>query len=629
MLWLALLAGEALALQAGLTPSTEKVLPEAGVPNAPTIVVQAARGEWEGFQVVISDKAKATKVDVTISDLIGPDFTIASEHLVRYREHYLNITKPSPGSLTDHEREPGLYPDPLIPFIDPYNNVAIAAPFDLAANELATIFIDIEVPRNAEPGNYDGTVTVSAEDGSKVELELVLQVWDFEIPAERTIATAFHMSDRTVKRFHRDENEDEIVARYFLALHEHRIDPIYLESELEFSFDQKGQLLPIDWEKYDATLGPWLDGSRFPDGVGVNRFNVRWFRPGEGLGEYSEDEYRAAAAALAEHLEDKGWWSKAYTYAVDEPYLNGGDKTYQQIHHDAQRLFAASELWRGHILVTSPHDERIDGDIGIWSPVTTMYDSWFWGTPFAGRDFYPDRFDMGEELWFYVCNADFPPYAGYDIDSAIGHEARIVKWGSFYEGATGFLYWATNYWVDDDPWNQWADWDYFGEVFSRNGDGFLLYPGDHDEGTGSPDWLTMDGPVLSYRLKQIRDGLEDWEMLRLLVDLGGEDYARAQVAQVYSRFGDSMVENCATEGAYCPDDQPWTLDGTALLATRANIAAKIMFLIEPDQYPDPEATKEFQPTTEESGCQCRTTATPHWLLWAMLPLVWTRRRATM
>ncbi len=42
--------------------------------------------------------------------------------------------------------------------------------------------------------------------------------------------------------------------------------------------------------------------------------------------------------------------------------------------------------------------------------------------------------------------------------------------------------------------------------------------------------VALDGPVVSFRPKQIRDGLEDWEVFRMPEAFGARDYVRAAVA---------------------------------------------------------------------------------------------------
>jgi len=61
-----------------------------------------------------------------------------------------------------------------------------------------------------------------------------------------------------------------------------------------------------------------------------------------------------------------------------------------------------------------------------------------WQT-FAGRGrVSPAGSPAREDSGIYVCR--LRRYAGYDIDSAIGHEPRILEWGRLVRaGASGFL----------------------------------------------------------------------------------------------------------------------------------------------------------------------------------------------
>jgi len=61
-------------------------------------------------------------------------------------------------------------------------------------------------------------------------------------------------------------------------------------------------------------------------------------------------------------------------------------------------------------------------------------------------------------------------------------------------------------------------------IYGRyNGDGSLLYPGS-DAG--------IDGPVTSIRLRNIREGMEDYEYFKILADLGDKEFVDKQVRKL-------------------------------------------------------------------------------------------------
>jgi hypothetical protein len=587
------------AWDVSIFPAARKILPGTTMTQSglKSVHLKSARNEWEGFQIAIRSDDGAAGVNVSVTELSGPGgSTIPAENVLLYREHFLDIKSASPISVTLHERVPGLYPDPLIPFNDPFDagKKPVGAPFDLDPGETAVVFAEVPVPQGTPPGDYTGSAMLTATGRAPINIAITLTVWEFDLP--RTIGTSYFFDDDLMKKFHGGPAEKPPAQyrvysdRYYEELHRHRLDPTTIYSPVTFKFGGDGNLLPVDWTQYDREVAPWMDGSRFSDGVGMVRFNVKQFQPGTGTGSMTEDQYSQAAAAVAQHLKDKGWLARAYMMTVDEPWRSAA--TMDRVKRDVALLGMKTDLWKGRVLVTGPYDDILAGSIGTWCPMTPQYENWFVGENKPGRAKYAERFALGEKLWFYVCNADRPPYAGYDIDSAIGFEPRMVKWGAWFEKATGFLYWGVNHWTDDDPWNVFKDTATFGEKSARNGDGMLIYPGDHDGtagGKGSPSWLSLSGPIVSFRMKQIRDGLEDWELFNYASGLGGEDYVRKQVGRAYDRFGTIYVEDCGNSPPmYCPSSQPWTLDEDLLFDVREKVAAKTLFLLFPDRYPDPE-----------------------------------------
>jgi hypothetical protein len=596
------------AWDAVTVPSTRRVMPAATLAftTYDKAVMEGARNEWEAFQIIVRSAKPVSGINVVLSDLTDDSGnTIPASAAKLYREWFFNVVNPSGAGVqvTNHERQPGLYAEPLIPFVDPYSNEVrqVGAPFDLTAEDpgLAVVYIDIHIPADAVPSIYRGTATVTATDQVALTIPVELTAWELDMPSEKTVGTSFRMSEDNVRLYHggtdpeqTSEKYAEIVRNYYIAGHENRIDPTGFTGPVTFNFGEDGHLLDVDWTSYDAFMTPYVDGSYFPDGIGVTRFDVGLFRPGRSR-TMTDEQYKEASAALATHLDEKGWWHKAWVYSTDEPWMNGGEEEWNEVIRDATLLREGSSLWDGHVLVTGPKYEPAGDVIGIWCPVQPMFEKWFWtDNDYAGRGDYDAHIAGGGELWFYNCNGNFPPYPGYDIDTAIGYEPRILKWASYFEGATGYLYWRQLYWGHFDPWVEWQNVEGFGNIFARNGDGLLMYPGDHD-GTypdpKTPAWLSIDGPIVGFRLKQIRDGFEDWEMFVLAEKAGIGDWVHNEISKIYDRFGALYVEDCTVENYYCPDREPWTLDENQLLEVRRRIAAKLMFTMYPDKYPDPDA----------------------------------------
>jgi hypothetical protein len=175
-----------------------------------------------------------------------------------------------------------------------------------------------------------------------------------------------------------------------------------------------------------------------------------------------------------------------------------------------------------------------------------------------------ERRGAGEEVWTYTALVQTPEQwlklHGLPEHLGAGQPPvwltdyppmnyRILPWLMTLHGITGFTYWDTSSWKGGegfDPWKNNGTYSHEdGEVF--NGDGFLIYPA-RQERHGS------EGPVASMRLKWLRDGVEDYDYLRLVMDRGFTHSAQ-DLAQPFARgFGD------------------WEDNGVALYKARGKLA---------------------------------------------------------
>ncbi len=165
-------------------------------PIRPVRIVGAANGAFSG-KIVVGSSEPIRNLEVTVSDLTGADTIPADAVRVRYGLPWgrVNVTypyggEPSPyavpaqllGMLSDEppaeygvvDREP-----------DRYSLSRPGQPSYVGA-AVAPVWITVQVPEDAQPGQYVGEVTVAAEghDPLTVPLELDLAGWTLPDPGE-------------------------------------------------------------------------------------------------------------------------------------------------------------------------------------------------------------------------------------------------------------------------------------------------------------------------------------------------------------------------------------------------------------------------------------------------------------
>jgi len=178
-----------------------------------TVRLSAARGEFEPVQVVLRPKQALSGVTASISDLSGDGGTIPASSVDILRVGYVFVHTP-----TDQQGAVGWWPDPLPPLDESV---------DLEAGQNQPLWLRVEVPRDAAPGDYDGTLALQAE-GWSAEVPVQLHVWDFEMPAQRSVLATMGFSSGNLRRYHHLETEEqmaEVFDAYMQSFRDHRIDP--------------------------------------------------------------------------------------------------------------------------------------------------------------------------------------------------------------------------------------------------------------------------------------------------------------------------------------------------------------------------------------------------------------------
>jgi hypothetical protein len=535
--------------------------------GANKVEIRAARNEVESFQIVVAAADENIRVvRAEISDLVAKDGSkIEKDNIRLFREEYVRVRRPSPRA----ELPPGLYADPLVPFINPVTGRAIepltrsrkrwgepvttsgydmyAVPFEVFIGQNQPIWVDVHVPKDVPAGVYEGKFRVWARGGISDEIPVTVTVWDFSLPDGPTHRNHFG-SFGNISRFfdvkRGSTRFDEIEMRYCQAMAEHRINPPIPHRLLpEVNDDGSLKIVP---ERHKAL-------TEFMTKLRVTDFEIPRARFARLPSSTSKSDYKHISEAnrkkaqryyrdFYRYLKENGWEKRAYLYMLDEPNLR---ENYEQVLVLGQLVHeAVAELQCLVVEQTYPQDPSwpdIDPAVDIWCPLWSFID----------RKTIDEKIAHGDEVWSYtalvqrsprhhpayehVKNLD-PPYWHIDRPLAV---YRVPTWINYQYNSTVTMVL--------EPWSNPA----FAHPGHYNGGGYLFYP-------GVP--CGIDGPVSCMRAKNLRDGMEDYEYFVILEELAGKDVVR------------KIVDTIA------PDWWSFSKDPGEILAARERLAREILRL---------------------------------------------------
>ena len=562
----ALIAGSASAAQVWVAPAVQKIRPSVQPPaGAPTTAaIAAAQNEFEGFQVVVSGAATGVSMGTEgLSD--GAGHTITGRDVVLYREALLNVASPSGG-----DGAAGMWPDALVPDVDPIaGEKRNAFPFDVPAGESRAVLVDIHAPDGTAAGVYTGVVHVTG--GVTVDVPVRLTVWDFAIPSTATLRSAFNLAWNGPCVGHGDGSCSNYVsdmklrARYVQAALDNRmsIHTPYYTSTVDASGNQ-------NWGDFDTYAGPFLDGTAPTRLKGAKLTSLAVNGP------FANNA--AQVKGWSDHAKAKGWTATTlFDYVCDEPPL-----TCQW--SDIPGRIAQSQAGDPNVqtLVTTTTAEakaqNVSG-ISLFVPVINYMEGKP-GAQFAGNQ----RASYGSNVWWYQSCMSFgcssvgggrdgtgeTGWPTYAVDSD-GTRNRAMEWMSFTYNVQGELYYETTMaYFNGDPWVSQT-------AFGGTGDGTLFYPGTPAKIGGQTEI-----PVESIRLKNLRDGMEDYELLHLAQSLGLGQQAMAIAQGVYPKTYQATTSPAAIDDA------------------RAQLAAMILHALGKDVVTAPPATSP--PASDPTAC---------------------------
>ena len=535
------------------------------------VSLSGARGEYVSFQLVISNKTSQTLKDISVK---LPAFSNGRAEFKNKPELFLEwsvqVQTPSTG-YPKASLGKGWYPDALIPFayvqqdssklrgrwvfplwLPDFNN-------RIPDQKSLIIWVDQYIPYDTSegpPGNYTSEISVTVKGQSKT-IPLTITVWDFAIPNENNFRASLQQEGFLSNMDPKRELEIyQLFKRHRVGL----MDPNYRPA-LTVTKDRK---VTIDWTEYDNRLKKYLTGEAFTKkygyeyGPGYNEpletlmlpFDVYgkhhtkgW--PDVGPPEVEKDPanravYVSAIREVRKHLTDiipkgktdlimylngldESYFPEAWARMVD--YGNLFQKYFPEVHYRVDGGYSAEAM------------EVIHKSIDYLSAHTLNYNI----------DTIEKYRKLGVKDWLYgpmIYESRVNGWVGSStfLDLPLVND-RAISWSCWKYGTLSWLSWGVAYawqraWYDPELWKDvrhGAENDAVFDHKKTNGNALLIY---------SPGIVpNVSGVCPSIRLKTMRNGVQEYEYLRMLSELDGNTVRADSIVStiIGEPFGDRAI----------------------------------------------------------------------------------------
>lgn len=404
-----------------------------------------------------------------------------------------------------------------------------------------SLWVCCHIPAGTPAGNYHGTVKLSDGD-TAIEIPFSIAVQPFTLPARPSFRTAFFNLSRFAdhayyRTLYPTLDFAALDARQDQFFIDHRLSPVFFWDHVP---------------DFRQDIEPWLDEINAFCLASLSTFapEVSGEPPSQAALEHFKRQLQEKVGPLIEQCRAAGILERGFFYGFDEmsrdkfpaiqAYVAAARELYPQIPFvSTLRCALTAEAARA---------------VGVDELVV------FW--PRCRRDQIEPIQAAGVPVWGYVMASLPDQFPQFNLHSPL-LESRSIFWQCWNEQLAGLLYWGVNIWsgtslTDRNPPGRRNDrpvrhgdgprinWYVNNNVADfLHGDGRLSYPG--------PDGEALD----SVRLMNIRDGLEDYEYLKLHAERFGEARTRQLVKAVTT------------------DIDEFTRDPAVLRRIRAEIAAEL------------------------------------------------------
>jgi len=399
-------------------------------------------------------------------------------------------------------------------------------------DQTGVVALRVELPISADdhPGPRDYRITLQAGDWRQ-SLGWNLRVHKITVPptSPRSPGYTNWFSTGLIAKRHKLEPWSEpywqMLESYADIMARGRQNTFWIPWGNFISIDKEGNLT-LNRPRFKRYVRLFLDRgfNRVESGHLAHRHQGNWSSPRLDLAftgsDVTSEQGRADLAKILENvnaaLGEIGLppGTILLQHLVDEPTNINAD-SYKTLATEVRRHMPGVKIFEATMSLT------LVGAVDHWCPQVQEYQ--------RHRDFFETRKQAGDQVWVYTCLAPGGPWLNRLLDQ---QRLRPVYlgWSLVKYDLAGFLHWGFNHYRPGvDPFTQSVVPHGKGAPnFLPAGDSHVVYPG-------------PNGPLSGQRFEAHRIGMEDAELLRLLI---ARDPTRAEavIAQAFRAFDDYEKE---------------------------------------------------------------------------------------
>ncbi len=493
--------------QVGVASDAEHVLVNWSARAETSIALWGARNEYVSFQICVAGPCTITNV---VMPTFGP-FPASNIHV--FTEWNLNISTPTAADGWTGPTPFIMWPVGLDDVVGESRTGGL--PITVPNGQLQMFWVDILIPEGATAGTYAGTATVSISGQADQSVTCTVTVYNFSLPATsslRTWSPSYYAALITQHLGMSDQAAlNQLATRYARLFLDHRFSLSQIDTG------------DTSLANYNTYFAPFITG-----GASTRLPNARWttFTLQGAAGGTTSNLWGGPSAFVANAVAN-GWLDRFFAYIADEPATTN---TWGNISPN-------NSAWKGldsriKTLVTCDIAGAMANGVqnaidilcpiieSVWPPGSSSQIGTYAAWKAGGT--------LPREVWTYQSLDEYQAGWLKYVADATALQMRQQAWMDYLVPVTGELFFSATYSMTfpGSPWNS---------IYAFNGNGGTwAFPGCAIASpNGSPAiGGTTDIPLSSFLLKQIRQGLQEYEYGRLL-DAAGDNTMRTLGLQMF------------------------------------------------------------------------------------------------